>query len=124
MARLFPMGMAARHIDVPKVIKDGRKVIMGAAATLRRGRAQYFNCDRACLPAASPPGIQAAMFNHCELMSERQVFKHEPGLGLEAGEQPAEKRQNDHTHDEVSYDRWDGYLNVFERLQGIRYPQP
>src|ERR1017187_447446 len=26
-------------------------------------------------------------FEHCELMSERQVFKHGPGMGLKAGEQ-------------------------------------
>jgi hypothetical protein len=28
-------------------------------------------------------------FEDCELMSERQVFKHEPGMGLKAGEQRA-----------------------------------
>jgi len=33
-------------------------------------------------------------------MSERQIFKPEPGLGLEAGEQRAEKRRNDLEHDE------------------------
>ena len=36
----------------------------------------------------------------CELMSERQVFKRQSGMGLEAGEQRAEKRRNDLEHDE------------------------
>jgi hypothetical protein len=31
-------------------------------------------------------GFGRLPFEHCELMSERHIFKHEPGLGLEAGE--------------------------------------
>jgi hypothetical protein len=37
-------------------------------------------------------------FEHCQLMSERQVFKHEPGLGLKAGEQRAQNHKNDIEH--------------------------
>jgi hypothetical protein len=34
-------------------------------------------------------------FEDCQLMSERQVFQHEPGLGLKAGEQRAQNHKND-----------------------------
>lgn len=37
-------------------------------------------------------------FEHCELMSERQVFKREPGTGLKAGKQRAQNRENDIEH--------------------------
>ena len=37
-------------------------------------------------------------FKDCQLMSECQVFKHEPGLGLKAGEQRAQNHKNDIEH--------------------------
>jgi hypothetical protein len=43
-------------------------------------------------------------FEHCELMSERQVFKHEPGMGLNAGEQRAQNRKNDIEHGGANFD--------------------
>ena len=58
----------------------------------------------------------------CELMPERQVFKRQSGMGLEAGEQRAEKRRNDLEHGEADFGRGDRNLNVFERLRGFRYP--
>ena len=42
-------------------------------------------------------------FEHCELMSERQVFKHEPGMGLKAGEQRAQNRKNDIEHGRANF---------------------
>ncbi len=38
-------------------------------------------------------------------MSERQIFKREPEMGLKAGEQGAQKRQNDMKHDEANLGR-------------------
>ena len=38
-----------------------------------------------------------------ELMSERQVFKRQPALGLAAGEQRAEKRRNGRDQDEADF---------------------
>jgi hypothetical protein len=76
-------------------------------------------------PVGGPEfGFGRLPFEHCELMSERQVFEHEPGMGLETGEQRAEKRPNDLKHNEANFGRRDGNLSVFERLRDFRYPQP
>ena len=40
-------------------------------------------------------GFVHLSIEHCELMSERQVFQHEPGMGLKAGTQRAQHREND-----------------------------
>ena len=40
-----------------------------------------------------------------ELMPERQIFKHKPGMGLEAGEQGAKERQDHIKHGEANFDR-------------------
>ena len=37
-------------------------------------------------------------FEHCELMSERQVFKHESEMELKARAQRAQNRKNDIEH--------------------------
>lgn len=42
-------------------------------------------------------------YEHGELMSERQIFKHEPGTGLEAGEEGAQKRENEIEHGGTSF---------------------
>jgi len=45
-------------------------------------------------------GFGGLPVEHRELMSEGQVLKRQSGMGLEAGEQRAEKRRNDLEHDE------------------------
>ena len=52
-------------------------------------------------------GFVRLSFEHCELMSERQVFQHEPGMGLKAGEQRAQHRENDIEHGGANFGgRW------------------
>ena len=50
-------------------------------------------------------GFERLPFEHGELMWERQILKHEPGLGLESGEQGAEKREENIKHDEADFGR-------------------
>jgi hypothetical protein len=38
-------------------------------------------------------------------MSEREMLKREPGMGLEAGEQAPQKRQSDIEHDGGNFGR-------------------
>ena len=44
-------------------------------------------------------------FEHGKLMSECQILKHEPGMGLEAGEQGAQKRENNIEHGGIKFGR-------------------
>ncbi|MGD0263193.1 MAG: hypothetical protein ABSD29_25795 [Verrucomicrobiota bacterium] len=68
-------------------------------------------------------GFARLPFEQGELMSKRQIFKPEPGTGFEAGEQGAEKRQNDIEHDEAKFGRRGRKTNAFKGLRGVRYPQ-
>ena len=61
-------------------------------------------------------------FEDCQLMSERQVFKHEPGLRSKAGEQRAQERKNDIEHGEVNFGGLCRHIKVFKGARGFRYP--
>lgn len=61
-------------------------------------------------------------FEDCQLMSERQVFKHEPGLMSKAGEQRAQERKNDIEHGEVNFGGLCRHIKVFKGARGFRYP--
>ena len=61
-------------------------------------------------------------FEDCQLMSERQVFKHEPRLGLKAGEQRAQERKNNVEHGWVNFGGLCRSIKVFKGARGFRYP--
>ena len=68
-------------------------------------------------------GFGRLPLEYSELMSERQVFKRHLGMGLEAGEQRAEKRRNDLEHDEPPLAKGMG-ISAFSDDYGVfRYPQ-
>jgi hypothetical protein len=48
-------------------------------------------------------GFAELAVEHGELMTERQMFQHEPGTGLAAGEQGPQERQNDSEHDGAKF---------------------
>ena len=48
-------------------------------------------------------GFAELAVEHGELMTERQIFQHEPGTGLAAGEQGPQERQNDSEHDRAKF---------------------
>lgn len=62
-------------------------------------------------------------FEDCQVMSEGQVFKHEPGLGLKAGEQRAQERKNDIGHNGINFGGLCRNIKVFKGARGFRYPQ-
>jgi hypothetical protein len=65
--------------------------------------AQQANPNQAIGGAES--GFVRLSFEHSELMSERQVFNHEPGMGSEAGEQRPQEGPRDIEHDGVNFGR-------------------
>jgi len=60
---------------------------------------------------------------HGELMSERQIIQRELGMGLEAGEEGSQKRQNDIKHDEAYFDRRYSKINLFEGSWSFHHAQ-
>ena len=65
-------------------------------------------------PATAPPQPDLELVEHDELMSERQIIQREMGMGLEAGEEGSQKRQNDIKHDEACFGRRSSKINLFE----------
>ena len=55
-------------------------------------------------------------------MSERQLFKHEPGMGLKAGDQGAQKHEKDIDHDGANFGVRCGEINGFDGIWRFRYP--
>jgi len=72
-------------------------------------------------------GFAGLAFEHSELMSERQIFEHESGMGLESREQATEKQQKEPEHDgptsadEIEKSTFSTAYGVFATNTGIAH---
>ena len=66
------------------------------------------------IPLWTRPQPDLELVEHGELMSERQNIQRELGMGLEAGKEESQKRQNDIKHDEACFGRRFSKINLFE----------
>jgi hypothetical protein len=74
-------------------------------------------------PLRTRPQPDLELVEHGELMSERQIIQRELEMGLEAGEEGSQKRQNDIKHDEACFGRRYSKTNVLEGLWSFRHAQ-
>ena len=65
-------------------------------------------------------GFAGLAFEHRELMSERQILKRELAMGLEAGEQGAQKRPNHLAHEMSNVGPEPRRIKAVEALRGFR----
>ena len=75
------------------------------------------------IPLWTRPQPDLELVEHGELMSERQNIQRELGMGLEAGEEGSQKRQNDIKHDEAYFGRRYSKINLFEGSWSFHHAQ-
>jgi hypothetical protein len=83
----------------------------------------FFRARLGCgkIPLRTCPQPDLELVEHGEMTSERQIIQRELGMGLEAGKEESQKRQNDIKHDGANFGRRYSKFNVFEGSWSFRH---